>query len=334
MSTPSSRVHCIPKCWPSAGNAVARADRHADHTWAPNITLAGALGVQIDRICSLNSRLDSPRGRTDIAQTRAAPHNRHSVRCVLTAQTPGTSCLGASPTPASVRVIDTVMPASEKHTQGCMVDCHLHRCLTAASEGISGHPIARHLSGSPGAHRRSSAVAEPNISVSAADIPLDRDRFMRTLIRELAGTLESVVGVEEATGYISVVGAAMGDAINSAYRKGLQVSNLSRPQVAQVLVDLKRRIEGQFYVIEESDDKIVFGNTACPFGDKVLGRPSMCMMTSNVFGRIAAENLGYAKVELLRTIAAGHGECRVIVYLGPLCESEAAQGREYFKSNV
>lgn len=177
-------------------------------------------------------------------------------------------------------------------------------------------------------------MVEPSMSVSAADIPLDRDRFMRTLIRELAGTLENVVGVEEATGYISVVGAAMGDTINSAYRQGLHVSNLSRPQVAQVLVDLKRRIEGQFYVIEESDDKIVFGNTACPFGDKVFGRPSMCMMTSNVFGRIAAENLGYAKVELQRTIAAGHGECRVVVYLGPHGASEAAQGREYFKSNV
>ena len=31
----------------------------------------------------------------------------------------------------------------------------------------------------------------------------------------------------------------------------------------------------------------------------------MCMMTSNVFGHIAAENVGYAKVELQETIARG-----------------------------
>ena len=74
-----------------------------------------------------------------------------------------------------------------------------------------------------------------------------------------------------------------------------EVTVLSRRQLAEVLVDLKRRIEGQFYIIEESDDRIVLGNCACPFGDKVIGRPSMCMMTSNVFGVIAAENLGYAK---------------------------------------
>jgi predicted ArsR family transcriptional regulator len=182
--------------------------------------------------------------------------------------------------------------------------------------------------------RRSIAMAEPGESITAAKIPLDRDLFMRTLIRELAGTLENVVGIEEATGYISVVGAAMGDTINSAYRQGLRVSNLSRPQVAAVLVDLKRRIEGQFFIIEENDEKIVFGNRACPFGDKVLGRPSMCMMTSNVFGRIAAENLGYAKVELQRTIANGHGDCRVVVYLRPEGEKDRVDGREYFKSEV
>ena len=56
---------------------------------------------------------------------------------------------------------------------------------------------------------------------------------------------------------------------------------------------MKRRINGDFYVIEESETHIVLGNRACPFGDKVLGRPSMCMMTSNVFGHVAAENLGY-----------------------------------------
>jgi hypothetical protein len=55
------------------------------------------------------------------------------------------------------------------------------------------------------------------------------------------------------------------------------------------------------------------------------------MMTSNVFGSIAADNLGYAKVELQKTIAAGDPECVVVVYLKPTAESEPASGREYFK---
>ena len=74
----------------------------------------------------------------------------------------------------------------------------------------------------------------------------------------------------------------------------------------------------------------MLGNRACPFADKVLGRPSMCMMTSNVFGSIAAENLGYAKVVLQETIAQGHPGCRVVVHLKPTAEADAAEGREYF----
>ncbi len=163
------------------------------------------------------------------------------------------------------------------------------------------------------------------------DLPLERDMFLRTLLRELAGTLQDVVGLDEASGFVSVVGQRVGDQLNDAYRAGLRVPNLSRDQVRDVLVDLKRRIQGDFYVIEESDEKIVFGNRACPFGDKVEGRPALCMMTSNVFGSIAAENLGYAKVVLEQTIAQGDPGCRVTVYLRPSPEGQAADGREYLK---
>jgi predicted ArsR family transcriptional regulator len=170
-----------------------------------------------------------------------------------------------------------------------------------------------------------------SLSPADADVPLDRDLFLRSLLRELAGTLEDVVGVREASGFISVVGQSIGEEIDRAYRKALGTSALTRRQVAEVCVDLKRRIQGDFFVIEQTADRIVFGNRACPFGDKVQGRPSMCMMTSNVFGFIAAENLGYAKVELQETIAAGHPGCRVVVHLRQTPAAEAAEGREYFK---
>src|SRR5690606_947522 len=134
-------------------------------------------------------------------------------------------------------------------------------------------------------------------------ILLERDVFMRSLVRELSGTLQDVVGLEEAAGFISVVGQRIGDSINESYKSALQVERLSEQQVAEVMVDLKRRIEGDFYIIEQTEERIVLGNRACPFGDKVIGRPSLCMMTSNVFGLIAAENLGYSKVVIEEAIA-------------------------------
>ena len=163
-------------------------------------------------------------------------------------------------------------------------------------------------------------------------VPLERDVFLRNLLRHLAGTLQEVVGLNEASGFISVVGQEMGDEINQTYKTALALPALSRTQVADVLVDLKRRIQGDFFIIEEDDDRIVLGNRACPFGDKVVGRPALCMMTSNVFGSIAAENLGYAKVVIEQAIARGDAGCRVVVHLKATAEAAAEPGREYYKA--
>lgn len=166
---------------------------------------------------------------------------------------------------------------------------------------------------------------------SEAAVPLERDLFLRNLVRELAGTLENVVGLDEASGFISVVGQRIGEWIDAEYRRALNAPQLERQQVIAVLVDLKRRIQGDFYVIEVDENKVVLGNRVCPFGDKVIGRPSMCMMTSNVFGTIAAQNLGRAKVVLDQTIAQGASGCRVTIHFRPGSESDAADGREYFR---
>lgn len=172
----------------------------------------------------------------------------------------------------------------------------------------------------------------PASEVAEADVDLERDIFLRSLLRELAGTLEETVGLEQAAGYVSVVGDRIGHVIDDLYKRALDVDQLDRAQVADVLVDLKRRIEGDFYVIDQDDDRIVLGNNACPFAEKVVGRPSLCMMTSNVFGSIAAENLGYARVELQETIAEGADGCRVVVHLEPDPDAGVATGREYFAS--
>ena len=168
-------------------------------------------------------------------------------------------------------------------------------------------------------------------TISDADVPLERDVFLRTLIRELAGTLQDVVGLNDAAGFVSVVGQRVADGIELDYRRALGVEQLDREQVRDVLIDLKRRIQGQFFVIEEDDGKIVFGNHACPFGDKVKDRPALCMMTSNVFGSITAKNLGYARVELQQTIAEGAPGCRVVVHLQRAAVPGSDVGREYFQ---
>ena len=88
------------------------------------------------------------------------------------------------------------------------------------------------------------------ISPETVRIPLDRDLFLRKLLRELTGLLEDVVGTDEACGYISSVGSAMGAWIDEQYRTALDVDTLGIEQIAQVFVDLKGRIGGDFYVVD------------------------------------------------------------------------------------
>ena len=171
---------------------------------------------------------------------------------------------------------------------------------------------------------------QSKIPVKELDIPLERDVFMRSMLRELAGALQDVVGMEEASGFVSLVGQRIGDQLNKSHREALPQRRLNREQVADVLVDLKRRINGGFSIVEQNDERIVLSNTHCPFAEKIEGRPALCMMTSNVFGNITAENLGYARVDLEETIAEGAPGCRVVIHLN-LPMEEQVTGREYFR---
>jgi uncharacterized protein len=154
---------------------------------------------------------------------------------------------------------------------------------------------------------------------------LSRENFTLDLVRDISGALEDVVGLNEASGYFAMVGQMMGEKLHARY-SAAQGGTITPEALPSVLVDLKARIGGGFRVEQVDAQQITFVNDACPFGARVEGRRSLCMMTSNVFGFLAAETQGYAKVELDKTIAAGDGLCRVIVHF----EKNAAPGREYY----
>ena len=167
-------------------------------------------------------------------------------------------------------------------------------------------------------------------NLADANIDLNPDVFMRRMLRDLTGLLQDVVGLDQAEGYIHSVGASVGEWIESKYRAELGGVDMDPRQVAEVFVDLKRRIGGDFHVVSVDGEKIVVGNRRCPFGDMAKGRDALCMMTSNVFGRIASDHLGYARVELEETIARGNEGCRITVHLTP-SEDIEPNAREYYR---
>ncbi|MCG6116769.1 MAG: methanogen output domain 1-containing protein [Aquimonas sp.] len=153
-------------------------------------------------------------------------------------------------------------------------------------------------------------------------LALDRDLFLRRLLRDLSGVLEEVVGLREAEGFIAVVGQRMADWMNDEYRHAFGVKTLDPDQLAATLVDLKRRIQGGFRIESIDAAGMVLVNDRCPFGEFVRGRESLCQMTTSVFGTLAAENLGHAFVHIDEALARGDARCRVRVRFGLAGASE------------
>lgn len=161
-------------------------------------------------------------------------------------------------------------------------------------------------------------------------VALDRDTFMRRLIASLGHLNEGVLGSDVAGAYIMNVGLSMGAAIEAEYKR---FWGIDRPftvdEYAHVIVDLKQKIHGNFSLVSKDDEKVVVRTTSCPFDEFVRQSPSLCFMTSSVFGGIAARNFGFAKVVLHRRIALGDDGCYVTVFLRRTPEAEEALGREY-----
>ena len=153
----------------------------------------------------------------------------------------------------------------------------------------------------------------------------DREAFLRALVVELSRTMEESRGPAPAQELVAHVGATVGGQMEAEYRAARAVAGrLTSEQIAECLVRLKAAIGGGFYVIEVTDDRIVLGNTRCPFGEAVRRSPALCRMTSSVFGGIAARNRGEAVVRLDERIAVGDPECRVTVLLGAAAAAPTA----------
>ncbi len=145
-----------------------------------------------------------------------------------------------------------------------------------------------------------------------------REAFLRALVVQFAQDVELSAGPVAAEQLVAQVGIDVGSQMEEEYRIATgALGQLSPEQLAECFVRLKHAIDGDFYALEVSPEKIVLANRRCPFGQAVQKAPALCRMTSSVFGGIAAVNTGGASVLLEERIAVGDHQCRVTVWLGP-----------------
>lgn len=143
---------------------------------------------------------------------------------------------------------------------------------------------------------------------------MDRETFLLGLAVNLVHNIYLSQGPDAAMRLVNQVGRQIGAEMEAAYRSanGI-VGPLTTDQMADLFVGLKAAIDGDFRVVEMTDDRIELVNNRCPFGSAVQRAPSLCQMTSAVFGGIAANNRKGGRVQLDERIAVGDIECRIVI---------------------
>ncbi|MBI3522916.1 MAG: sigma-54-dependent Fis family transcriptional regulator [Betaproteobacteria bacterium] len=131
--------------------------------------------------------------------------------------------------------------------------------------------------------------------------------------------------------YIEQLGLTASGCFETAYRQEFaQDGPLDHGKYADMIVEIKNKIGGNFSRASSEPGVVRVVNTRCPFGEAVTQAPELCRMTSSVFGGIAARNFGYAKVILDKRIAAGDGICEARIYTDSE-KAAALEGDEYHR---
>lgn len=187
-------------------------------------------------------------------------------------------------------------------------------------------PVRRRIEPAPRTHR---TVAQGAVPVSLHGGHVTRDSFLVALVARLAQVVEQEWGPDEVARAVATVGQSISPQMEDDFRRANGIVGAMSPdQAAACLVSLKHAIEGDFYVVDVDEHRVTLGNRRCPFGDVVTTAPSLCQVTSSVFGGVAARNFGSASVLLEERIAVGDPECRVTVWFGdpPEASMPFAQG--------
>lgn len=205
--------------------------------------------------------------------------------------------------------------------RGLMIATHLVSSLSVTAKQAGGSEVSAVL---PVSRVPAVSIDPPPSRTPSLPFPSERrpngtygrESFLRALVVQLAQTIELADGPGPAESIVAQVGTDVGGRMEEAFRSSRDLDgDLSLDDISDLLVELKSAIGGDFFVIEADDDRIVLGNHRCPFGDAVQQAPSLCRMTSSVFGGIARRNRGAAAVDLEQRIAVGDPQCRVTVWL-------------------
>ena len=126
------------------------------------------------------------------------------------------------------------------------------------------------------------------------------------------------------------IGVEIGRGLASEYQRIEQVPRpFSREDFVRCMECLGQGLGCGYTKIEEDTDCIVFRVTNCPFPNAATQCPDICELENGVFGGIAGDELGFAKVCLHRGNGPSPKNCHVLVYTNKTNRNVGAEGSVY-----
>lgn len=157
----------------------------------------------------------------------------------------------------------------------------------------------------------------------------DQDLLQATL----RGILDSVGAVLHPSALrqsLRRIGITLGRQASEQYRLVNGVSYpFSRKDYAHCLLSLKELWGWECVMLDESANSLSLRIPSCPFGSSAARGSELCELDSAMYGGIAAEQFGYAKVCLKRGCGTLPQNCLVTIHIRKTDESLAAQGETY-----
>ncbi|MCA8882185.1 MAG: methanogen output domain 1-containing protein [Rhodobacteraceae bacterium] len=145
----------------------------------------------------------------------------------------------------------------------------------------------------------------------------DRSDFAISLLANLSDmfvAMDSVSATEDAIAY---AGRLFARELTERLMEQNGDEPLDHKDLAEAMVEMKRRIGGEFDIVSADPEKIVLRARVCPFGKRVVGRPQLCTMTKQVFAQMAEDHVGHGQVDIPKSIARGDRACEVVINLVP-----------------
>ena len=126
------------------------------------------------------------------------------------------------------------------------------------------------------------------------------------------------------------IGAKIGRDVASEYQRTHTVGRpFSREDFVRCIEHLGESWGCGYRKVEEETDRIEFCVGTCPLADAATQYPDICELENGIFGGIAGDELGFAKVCVNRSNGASPKYCRILVHITQTKRNLAAEGSVY-----